>query len=310
MEAPEKTQAPEKQRLTKKEKKEQKYLRLKEKYKEKKTKRTRRKRAPENQEISNYKIWIEVVGGISLMTEKEMRSLFEQIRYIYASNRIAQHPVQLTISNASLLKDYLRDDISNWKNIHFTDESVLTAGIEKVLVLSADSENILTEMEEDTVYLIGGLVDRNRHKGHVQKVFGDKFRTARLPITQKLTSSKVLSTLHVFNILQAYTETKNWQYALEQHLPIRKQERQEEKEKKDTEEKKEKDNAAGDEVIVNGTADTMNGTANRNEVTAADAANNTVSTANDTATAGTANVTTDGAADNSTAADTANNPAK
>lgn len=211
------------ERLSKKEKKEQKYLRLKEMYKQKKTKRTRKKRAPEDQEISNYRVCIEVVGGRELMTEKEMKSLSEQIRYVYASNRIAQKPVQLTVSNASLLDGYLRDDVASWTNIKFTNDSVLSMETEDVVVLSADSESTITEMKENTIYVIGGLVDRNRHKGYIQKTFGERFKTAKLPITQKLTCSKVLSTLHVFNILQTYTESFDWDKSLKKHLPVRKQ---------------------------------------------------------------------------------------
>ncbi|OAG30026.1 tRNA (guanine9-N1)-methyltransferase [Nematocida sp. ERTm5] len=301
----------EKRRLTKKEKKELKYLRLKESYKQKKTKRTKRKKAPEDQEISKYKVWIEVLGGLELMTEKEMRSLCEQIRYVYASNRVAQSPVNLIIGNSGLLQGYLRTDVQNWKNIEFKDESItelinpegnrnvaeinrpteennkskptdvsdnkvtdcmtnkeeevtnevcdsrvnacitennrpteennesvpVTGNImtdpvtdvwdglshKNIIVLTADASDELTEMEEDCVYVIGGLVDRNRHKGYTEKLFNGKFKTAKLPIRQKLSSSTVLSTLHVFNILLSYSQCKDWECALRENLPIRKQ---------------------------------------------------------------------------------------
>ncbi|EIJ93038.1 uncharacterized protein NEPG_01994 [Nematocida parisii ERTm1] len=295
----------EKRRLTKKEKKELKYLRLKESYKQKKTKRTKRKKAPEDQVTSKYKVWIEVLGGLELMTEKEMRSLCEQIRYVYASNRVAQSPVNLIIGNSGLLQGYLRTDVQNWKNIEFKDESItdlnnpegsrnvtdnkvteesngnkpvtnctmtddqvtncmtnkegevtnelceskpvteesngnkpvtnctMTDSVTNsawnglshtnIIVLTADASDELTEMEEDCVYVIGGLVDRNRHKGYTEKLFNGKFKTAKLPIRQKLSSSTVLSTLHVFNILLSYSQCKDWECALKENLPIRKQ---------------------------------------------------------------------------------------
>ncbi|KAI5137744.1 tRNA (guanine9-N1)-methyltransferase [Nematocida ausubeli] len=313
----------EKKRLSKKEKKELKYQRLKEKYKEKKTKRTKRKKAPENQVRSNYRIWIEVLGGSDLMTDKEMRSLCEQIRYVYAANRVAQNPVNLTVGNSTLLNGYLRQDIENWTNIQFRSKSIMdmaecgevreeegvkvtesteeslkpesaeeslkpegakeglkpesaeykpegskmtesakvtesaenkpennpesdkpestknhdnletkdplddsidgSVDISDIVVLTADAEEELTEMEEGTIYVIGGLVDRNRHKGYTERRFKESFRTARLPIEKKLNSSTVLSTLHVFNILLSYTQTQDWNAAIEEHLPMRKQ---------------------------------------------------------------------------------------
>ncbi|KAI5191117.1 tRNA (guanine9-N1)-methyltransferase [Nematocida minor] len=228
-------------RLSKKEKKEQKYQRLKEKYKQKKTKRTRRKRAPEDQEISNYRVCIEVLGGRDLMSEKEMRSLCEQIRYVYAANRVAQKPVQLMVSNASLLEGYARNDVANWTNIEFKNESVAEMKTEDIVILSADSPNTISEMKEGTVYVIGGLVDRNRHKGYLENLFKDKFTTAKLPITQKLSCSKVLSTLHVFSILQTYTETKDWDLSLKMHLPERKQVSSEGQENSKSAEKKEEE---------------------------------------------------------------------
>lgn len=35
---------------------------------------------------------------------------------------------------------------------------------DKVIYLSADSENVLETVDMDSTYIIGGIVDRNRHK--------------------------------------------------------------------------------------------------------------------------------------------------
>ncbi|KAI5171540.1 tRNA (guanine9-N1)-methyltransferase [Nematocida sp. LUAm3] len=224
-------------RLSKQEKKELKYQRLKEKYKKKRenkeTKRSRRKAVPLDQLPPKHHIAIEVVGGKSLMTDKEMRSLAQQIRYSYAANRISKNPVNFLVGNFSLIKEFFPDEYVNWKNISFMDSSACALNdgsigapiqnISSVVVLSADAEETLETIDENTLYVIGGLVDRNRHKGYIEEMFKDKFRTAKLPITKTLSSSTVLSSLHVFSILLDYIETKNWEHAIEKHIPERKQ---------------------------------------------------------------------------------------
>lgn len=53
----------------------------------------------------------------------------------------------------------------------------------KLVYLSADADEELTTLSEDEVYIIGGIVDRNRHKMLCQnKAEGLGIRTARLPI--------------------------------------------------------------------------------------------------------------------------------
>lgn len=58
---------------------------------------------------------------------------------------------------------------------------------DKVVYLTAESDNVLEVLNPDEYYLIGGLVDHNRLKGHVHaKVTAMGVRTARLPIDKYL----------------------------------------------------------------------------------------------------------------------------
>ena len=84
---------------------------------------------------------------------------------------------------------------------------------------------MLTELEDDKFYVIGGLVDHNSHKGLCHKeATALGIQTARLPIDQfiHLNSRKVLTVNHVFEILAAVSEGKGWKEALLKTIPERK----------------------------------------------------------------------------------------
>lgn len=94
-----------------------------------------------------------------------------------------------------------------------------------VVYLTAESEE-LVELEEGGVYVIGGLVDRNRHKGlcHRRAVEGG-LRTGRLPIDAGMLGSgrsMVMTTNHVVDILLARLGGATWEDAVNKVLPERK----------------------------------------------------------------------------------------
>ncbi|CAM9544984.1 unnamed protein product [Phaeothamnion confervicola] len=82
------------------------------------------------------------------------------------------------------------------------------AAVKKVVYLSADASRTLQGLERDTAYIIGGLVDRNRHPGLTQRrAAAAGVDAARLPLDSTaiggspLRTTKVLAVNHVFNIL-------------------------------------------------------------------------------------------------------------
>merc|ERR1719334_838197 len=96
---------------------------------------------------------------------------------------------------------------------------------EKIVYLSSESENVLTELEDDKFYIIGGLVDHNSHKGLCHATASDLgVHHARLPIDEfiKLKTRKVLAVNHVYEILAAVSEGKGWQEAFLSIIPERK----------------------------------------------------------------------------------------
>lgn len=71
----------------------------------------------------------------------------------------------------------------------------LRAQKSNLVYLTADSETVLDELDINKIYIVGGLVDRNRWKGITMKKAQDQgIQTARLPIGSylKMSSSQVL----------------------------------------------------------------------------------------------------------------------
>lgn len=103
---------------------------------------------------------------------------------------------------------------------------------DNLVYLTADSENVLEELDPTQIYIIGGIVDHNRHKLLTfDKAFCQKIRHARLPIREsgvQLTTSCVLTVNHVMDIIARYLtkgggkNMETWREALEEAIPERK----------------------------------------------------------------------------------------
>lgn len=94
-----------------------------------------------------------------------------------------------------------------------------------IVYLTADSPYVLERLEPNTCYVIGGIIDRNRHKGLCYKVARErKVRTAKLPIGEYmvLLDRHVLATNHVMEIMLRYLELGDWGAAFMKVIPTRK----------------------------------------------------------------------------------------
>jgi tRNA (guanine9-N1)-methyltransferase len=95
----------------------------------------------------------------------------------------------------------------------------------EVVYLTSDSENTLDRLKPYSTYIIGGLVDKNRHKGVCYKSACDRgVKTAKLPIGQymDMQSRFVLATNHVVEIMIRWLECGDWGEAFLKVVPKRK----------------------------------------------------------------------------------------
>ncbi|PBP20830.1 tRNA m(1)G methyltransferase domain-containing protein [Diplocarpon rosae] len=97
-----------------------------------------------------------------------------------------------------------------------------------IVYLTSDSPNTLDVLSPFTTYIIGGIVDKNRHKGLCYKRACERgIPTARLPIGEFMTmqSRTVLTVNHVVEIMLKWLETADWGEAFLKVIPKRKEAR-------------------------------------------------------------------------------------
>jgi tRNA (guanine9-N1)-methyltransferase len=174
-------------------------------------------------------------GFESSMTPKEINSLAMQIRYCYSSNKRNQHPCLLSATSLSGGTMKHLDNVQGsdeWKNRAFTCtsqslEEYYKADLSNVVYLTSDSDNTLQELDDTKIYVIGGIVDRNRlQKAALHRAQSLGVATAKLPLDnhlKKMKATPVLTCNHVFDLLLKYREYDgDWKMALNDVLPQRK----------------------------------------------------------------------------------------
>lgn len=196
-------------------------------------------------------------GYDELMEPRERISLAGQLTRSYSDNNRAPFHGQIMFSSfGGHLKERFDTVLwshKNWKHIRFLQEDyVHAAGLTKeimsgpkggklagpfeaqpdakpedgeVIYLSSDSENTLTELKPYSTYIVGALVDKNRHKAVCYKnAVAKGVKTAKLPIGEyiSLAHRPVLATNHVIEIMLRWLECRDWGKAFMQVIPTRK----------------------------------------------------------------------------------------
>lgn len=164
------------------------------------------------------------------MKPNEISSLVQQVMFSYSANGKAGVPCRLSLTgcNGDIRKQLERHSgFNNWL-LHKEENSyieVFENRKEDLVYLTADAETVLESLDASKIYIVGGLVDRNRWKGiTAEKAARQGIATAKLPIADhmKMLSSQVLTVNQVVDILLQYLDLGDWGKALLQAIPPRK----------------------------------------------------------------------------------------
>ncbi|KNA03962.1 hypothetical protein SOVF_204210 [Spinacia oleracea] len=166
----------------------------------------------------------------NLMKPNELNSLVQQIMYCYAVNSRCTSPGHLWLTGCEgNMGDHLNrlPGFDKWiiekENRSYIE--ALQEQKENLVYLTADAETVLDDLDPKKIYIIGGLVDRNRWKGLTMKKAEEQgIKAAKLPIGNylKMSSSQVLTVNQVVEILLKYLEMKDWKASFFQVIPQRK----------------------------------------------------------------------------------------
>uniref|UniRef100_A0A182K9J7 tRNA (guanine(9)-N(1))-methyltransferase n=1 Tax=Anopheles christyi TaxID=43041 RepID=A0A182K9J7_9DIPT len=183
--------------------------------------------------VSYAEAKIEIVIDLSfdqLMIDKDVAKCVKQLLRMYTLNRRSAYPVPLHfvgIEKGGAVERHLarNDGYRHW-DVRFSNEHFMQLFKPSTLVyLTSESEHVLDRLEEGCVYVIGGLVDHNQHKGHCYQLAQKHgIRHARLPLAEHLVikTRTILTINQVFEILLNVQMGKEWQQTLLEVLPARK----------------------------------------------------------------------------------------
>ncbi|KAF2470309.1 uncharacterized protein BDR25DRAFT_334401 [Lindgomyces ingoldianus] len=189
-----------------------------------------------------------------LMFDYELKSLGLQITRCYSDNRQAQFRTHLAISSfGGKMKErfdgILAKQYTSWTGVRFFAEDFVAVSEKakewmkddrgsiagalteeedsegEVIYLTSESNVTLERLTANSTYIIGGIVDKNRHKGICYKRALDRgVKTARLPIGEylRMNSRQVLTTNHVLEIMLKWLEFGDWGKAFMEVIPKRK----------------------------------------------------------------------------------------
>ena len=170
-----------------------------------------------------------------LMSEKELIHLAQQLSRVYGFNRKSSDPCHLTFCH--LPKDCKTlqiccDKSEGFANyiLNFSEKSLIDTFENRkqdLVYLTPDSDNLLEDIEDNKIYVIGGLVDDSVKKLSSLSFAKDQgLTTAKLPIDKYCSRiegsfKQILTINQVFEILLNKIQGFSWPQVFSQSLPSR-----------------------------------------------------------------------------------------
>ena len=170
-----------------------------------------------------------------LMSEKELIHLAQQLSRVYGFNRKSSNPCHLTFCH--LPKDCKTRQICCDKSegfanyiLNFSEKSLIDTFENRkqdLVYLTPDSDNLLEDIEDNKIYVIGGLVDDSVKKLSSLSFAKDQgLTTAKLPIDKYCSRiegsfKQILTINQVFEILLNKIQGFSWPQVFSQSLPSR-----------------------------------------------------------------------------------------
>eukprot|EP01137_Pigoraptor_chileana_P026757 Opistho-2@8522 len=168
------------------------------------------------------------LGFDDLMTARDVKHLVTQVARCYSANRRSTNPFRFHLTSmGGKAKEHLAaiHGSEQWDVIVDTRPYEEVFARDSLVYLSSESSNVIMSLDPAKVYVIGGLVDHNHHKGLTFRLAQEKgIAHGQLPIGEyvRMQSRKVLTVNHVFEILSKYEEMKDWKAAFLSVIPQRK----------------------------------------------------------------------------------------
>jgi tRNA (guanine9-N1)-methyltransferase len=165
-----------------------------------------------------------------LSKERENYSLWKQMELSYASVRRAPQPIRLHFTSLGseqsihylglTRKGFLKWDIER----QFGTPTQAMFPNKELIMLSPDAKEVIDDIDNDKVYIIGGMADctvRKNRTFYRAEALG--IRAMRFPIQELIPDRQthILPVNHCVNIITTYLQVKDWKLALETCMPAR-----------------------------------------------------------------------------------------